>query len=63
MSELLDTLSMYELYPSVYVGGCQNYCLVFGPSYNTAPSIEGTPKGTIILTTTHIHVVNVRICI
>ena len=25
-----------------------------GPCYNTAPTIEGTQKGTIILTTTHL---------
>ena len=25
----------------------------WGPSYNTAPSIEGTQKGTLMLTTTH----------
>ena len=34
-------------------GSCQNYCPFMGPQYNTAPSIWGTQKGTIILTTTH----------
>ena len=37
-----------------YMGGCQNYGPFLDPYYNTAPNISGTPKGTIILTTTHI---------
>ena len=37
------------------MGGCQNYGPFLGPQYYTAPSIEGTQKGTIILITTHIH--------
>ena len=35
------------------MGDCQNYGPVLGLSYNTAPSIEGPRKGTVILTTTH----------
>ena len=34
------------------MGGCPNY----GPFLNTAPSIWGTQKGTIVLTTTHTRV-------
>ena len=36
------------------MGGCQNDGPFLGPQYNTAPSISGTKKGTIILTTTHV---------
>ena len=36
------------------MGGCQNYGPFLGPYYSTAPSILGTQKGTIILTTTHV---------
>ena len=36
------------------MGGCQNHGPFLGHGYNTAPSIQGTPKGTIILTTTHV---------
>ena len=32
--------------------GCQNYGPFLGPFYNTAPRIQGTQKGAIILTTT-----------
>ena len=35
------------------MGGCQNYGPFLDPHYNTAPNILGTPKGIIILTTTH----------
>ena len=35
------------------MGGCQNYGPFLDPHYNTAPNMYGTPKGTIILTTTH----------
>ena len=35
------------------MGGCQNYGPYVDPHYNTAPNIEGTQKGTIILTITH----------
>ena len=38
------------------MGGCQNYGPLLGPYYNTAPNIQGTQKGTIILTTTHIYI-------
>ena len=40
-----------------YMGGCQNYgpFLGLGPYYNTAPKIQGTQKGTLILTTTHMY--------
>ena len=38
-----------------YIGGCQNYGPFLGPYYNTAPNIQGTQKGIIILTTTHIN--------
>ena len=37
----------------IHMGGCQNYGPSLGPYYNPAPSIQGTQKGTIILTTTH----------
>ena len=37
---------------SVSMGGCQNYHPLWDPYYNTAPDIQGTQKGTIILTTT-----------
>ena len=36
------------------MGGCQNYGPLLDPYDNTAPNIQGTQKGTIILTTTHI---------
>ena len=36
-----------------YMGGCQNYGPFLDPYYNTAPNIQGTQKGTIILTSTH----------
>ena len=36
------------------MGGCQNYGPFLDPYYNTAPTILGYPKGTIILTTTHV---------
>ena len=35
------------------VGDCQNFGPFLDPYYNTAPNIEGTQKGAIILTTTH----------
>ena len=35
------------------MGGCQNYGPFLGPEYSTAPIIQGTPTGTLILTTTH----------
>ena len=34
--------------------GCQNYSPFLDPYYNAAPNIQGTQKGTIILTTTQI---------
>ena len=37
----------------VYLGGDQNYGPFLDPQYTTAPNIQGTQKGTIILTTTH----------
>ena len=36
------------------MGGCQNYGPFLVPYYNTAPNIQGTQKGIIILTTTHV---------
>ena len=39
-----------------YVGGCQNYGPFLDPCYNTAPTIWGIQKGTIILTATHVWV-------
>ena len=39
-----------------YVGSCQDCGPFLGPQYNAAPSIQGTCKGTIILTTTHVPV-------
>ena len=38
------------------MGDCQNYGPFLDPYYNTAPNIQGTQKGTISLTTTHIGV-------
>ena len=38
----------------VDVGGCQKYRPSLGPYYDTAPNIQGTQKGTIILTATHV---------
>ena len=35
------------------MGGCQYYGPLLGPYYNTAPNIQGTQKGTLILTTIH----------
>ena len=35
------------------MSGCQDYGPFLGPSYNAAPIIKGTQKGTPILTTTH----------
>ena len=35
------------------MGGCQNYGPFLDPYYNTAPDIQGTQEGAIILTTTH----------
>ena len=35
------------------MGDCQNYGPFSGPQDNTAPSMWGTQKGTLILTTTH----------
>ena len=32
------------------MGGCQDYGPFLDPDYNTAPHIQGTQKGTIILT-------------
>ena len=39
----------------IYMGGCQNYGPFLGPYYNTAPMNQGTQKGTLILTSTHIY--------
>ena len=41
---------------SKHVGGCPNYGPFLGLWCNTAPSIQGTQKGTITLTTTHVPV-------
>ena len=38
------------------MAGCQNYGPFLGPYCNAAPSIQGTQKGTTILTTTHVFV-------
>ena len=40
----------------MHMGGCHNQGPFLGPYYNTAPIIQGTQKGTLILTTTHIEV-------
>ena len=37
-----------------YMGGCQNHGAFLGPYCNMEPSIQGTPKGAIIWTTTYI---------
>ena len=39
----------------IHMGGCQNY--------NTAPNIEGTQKGIIILTTTHTKHMHISTCV
>ena len=39
-----------------YMGGCQNYGPFLGTLNIRGRIITGTPKGTIILTTTHIHI-------
>ena len=36
------------------MGGCQNYGPSLDPYSNTAPSILGIQKGTIVLITTHV---------
>ena len=36
-----------------HMGDSQNYGPLLGPYYSTAPNIQGTQKGTIILITTH----------
>ena len=33
----------------------KTYGPFLSPDFNTAPKIEGTQKGTLILTTTHVH--------
>ena len=38
------------------MGSCQNYGPFLGPYYKIAPTIEGTQRGTILLTSTQIHV-------
>ena len=38
-----------------HLGGCQNYGPFLGPCYNTAPNIQGTQKGTMILTITYLN--------
>ena len=38
---------------SINMGNSQNYGPLLEPCFNTAPSIQGTQKGIIILTTTH----------
>ena len=38
-----------------YMGGCQNYGPFLGTLNNRCRNILRTQKGTIILTTTHIH--------
>ena len=37
------------------MGGCQSYGPFLDPYYNTAANIQGTQKGTKILTTTHMN--------
>ena len=49
-------MTQVSMYIYIYMGGCQNYGLLLDPYYNTAPNIQGTQKGTIILTTTHIYI-------
>ena len=39
-------------HPTYILGGCQNYGPLLAPFYSTAPNIQGTQKGTIVLTTT-----------
>ena len=36
------------------LGGCRNVGPFLDPYDNTAPNIQGTQKGTLVLTTTHI---------
>ena len=39
-----------------YKDGCQNYSPFLDPYYNTAPNMQGTQRGIITLTTTHIDI-------
>ena len=40
--------------PQIHVGGCQNYGPFLGTLNSRCRIIIGNPKGTIILTTTHV---------
>ena len=43
------------------MGGCENYGPFLDPVYSTAPNIQGTHKGTIILTTTHMRIMEKKL--
>ena len=43
-------------YIHIHMGGCQNSGPFLDPYYNTAPKLEGTQPGAIMLTTTPIHI-------
>ena len=47
-------LDISHLLSDLHVGSCQNYGPFLGTLNNRCRTILGTPKGTIILTTTHV---------
>ena len=49
-----DVKLVISVEPLMILGGCQNDGPFLDPFSNTAPNIQGTPKGIIILTATHI---------
>ena len=57
---------LHGLWDGVYVGGCQNYGPLLGTLNVRCRTIQGTQKGTIILTTTHVriraHIVQYSMC-
>ena len=51
-----------QSFPTSHMGGSRNYDPFWGPYHDTAPNIQGTQRGTIILTATHMsedHALNV----
>ena len=57
---------LHGLWDGVYVGGCQNFGPLLGTLNVRCRTIQGTQKGTIILTTTHVriraHIVQYSMC-
>ena len=54
MEKKMETTIMGYIEIIGYLGGCQKYGPFLGSYYNTAPNIQGTQQGIIILTTTHL---------